>query len=219
MGENTAVSFPQGARHSTAQAVTSYLGPSGRLMGNPQSRGWLHQTIGQWLRVARRPDEIARVMRVWREVHYLGRGQSDPIGIRQIRMHYYLDLPALRTAPEPWMPAAAVTIRYALRNGIPKTLGLKSSMQALEIARNFVADDIRAIRDFSPEVLREVVRRTREGSEWSSNLRGRVQWRPEWLLSFSDPGVGHDGGLYRGAGAAYLGRRVNGKDCWGWPLT
>uniref|UniRef100_UPI0035B5592C hypothetical protein n=1 Tax=Symbiobacterium terraclitae TaxID=557451 RepID=UPI0035B5592C len=85
----------EGARHSTALAETAYLGPAGRLMFNPLSRGEVHRVVRQYLRVARTPAEIRRVMRVWREIHYLGRGQSDPIGVRQIRRHYYLDLPAL----------------------------------------------------------------------------------------------------------------------------
>ncbi|MDP2663521.1 MAG: hypothetical protein Q8R28_22640 [Dehalococcoidia bacterium] len=214
---------PQGARHSTTAQMTSYLGPSGRLMGNTQSRGWVHQTVRQWLRVARRPEEIARVMRVWRQIHYLAKPERgnhhDPIGRETIRLHYCLNMPALRVPPAPWFPAAAITIRYCLPGGIPAPLGLESPLQALEIARNFVADDVREIRDMSPEILREVVRRIRAGDDWASVVKGRVLWKPQWLLSFSDPGVGHDGGLYRGAGAEYLGARSGGKDVWGWPLT
>lgn len=215
--------LPEGARHSTSLVPTSYLGPVGRLMGNPQSRGWVHQTVRQWLRVARTPAEIRRVMDVWRQVHYLGRPDRgphwDPIGRKQLRLHYYLDLPALRPEPTVWYPAAALTVRFALRNGIPDSLGLSSSLQALEIARNFAADDIRSIRDLSPEILREVVRRLRAGTDWQEMINGRVLWQPQWLLSFSDPAVGHDGGLYQGAGAVYLGTRAQGKQVWGWPLT
>lgn len=218
-----ALPAPNSARHSTTSAATAYLGESGRLMGNPQSRGWVHSTIRQWLRVARKPDEISRVMRVWREIHYLAKPAKgkhhDPIGRESIRIHYYLDMPALRVPPSSWYPAAAITIRYCLPGGVPKELGLESPMQALEIARSFVADDIRTIRDFSPEVLREVVRRIRTGADWQSVVKGRVLWKPQWLLTFSDPAVGHDGGLYRGAGAQYLGARPGGKEVWGWPLT
>lgn len=220
----TARQVPEGARHSTTSQVTSYLGETGRLMGNPQSRGWVHQTVHQWLRVARTSQEIARVMRVWRQIHYLAKPAKgphhDPIGRESIRLHYFLDLPALRAVPEPWIPAAAITVRFCLPGGIPKELGLESPLQVLEIARNFVADDLRlSVRDLSPEILREVVRRTRVGSDWAGIVKGRVLWQPQWLLTFSDPGVGHDGGLYRGAGAVHLGERTQGKHVWGWPLT
>lgn len=210
---------PSGARVSTTHAEANYLGAWGRVMGSPQSRGWVRNTVRQELKVARTAAEVRRVMRVWREIHYLGRGQSDPIGIKQIRLSYYLDLPALRAQPIPWFPAAAVTVRFALRNGIPQSLGLESTLQALEIARNFTADDLRtSINDFSPSVLREVVRRLRQGTDWAETVRGRVLWQPRWLLSFSDPRAGHDGGLYRGAGAVFLGERTQGKHVWGWRL-
>jgi hypothetical protein len=162
-------------------------------------------------------------MDVWRTIHYLAKPERgpkyNPIGQMCIRIHYYLDLPALRAEPTPWYPAASVTVRYALPGGVPKVLGLESPLQALEIARNFVADDIRLIRDMSPTILREVVRRIKEGSDWASVVKGRVLWEPQWLLSFSDPAVGHDGGLYLGAGADYLGTLPSGKEVWGWPLT
>lgn len=215
------MSPPHGARHSTSLVATAYLSQTGRLMFNPQSRGQVHQVVRQWLRVARTAEERARVMRVWREVHYLGRGQADPIGVRQIRLSYYLDLPALRPAPISWYPAAAVTIRFCLPNGVPRELGLESPLQALEIARNYLADDLRypAVPDLAPEILREVVRRTREGTDWADLVNGRVKRRPRWLLTFSDPAQGHDGGLYQGAGAVYLGRRAQGKEVWGWALS
>lgn len=218
---------PQGARHSTTLVATSYLGESGRLAFNPRSRGEVHQTVRQWLRVARKPEEIARVMRLWRQVHYLARPDKgphwDPIGREQVRLHYFLDLPALRPTPVPWFPAASVTVRYcnALNGGLWQEMGMESPLQALEIARNFLCDDLRfpTVPDLAPEILREVVRRIRQGDEWAGVVAGRVKWQPQWLLTFSDPGVGHDGGLYRGAGAMHLGTRVQGKELWGWPLT
>ncbi|WP_374712271.1 hypothetical protein, partial [Symbiobacterium terraclitae] len=96
-----------------------------------------------------------------------------------------------------------------------------SPLEALEVARNFLADDLRwpAVPDLAPAILREVVRRMRQGDDWAEVVAERVKWRPRWLLSFSDPHVGHDGGLYRGAGALHLGRTTGGKEVWGWPLT
>lgn len=216
----------EGARHSTSPMPTTYLGESGRLAGRPESRSWVHATVRQWLRVARTPGEIRRVMQVWRKVHYLGRPDKgphyDPIGREQVRIHYYLDLPALRPAPVAWYPAAAVTVRYcsAVNSGPWQELGLESPLQALEIARNYLADDLRypAAPDLAPTILREVVRRIRQGDDWSGVVQGRVLWQPRWLLTFSDPSVGHDGGLYRGAGAVHLGSRKQGCDVWGWPL-
>lgn len=211
---------PSGARHSTALIPTAYLGGTGRLMFNPQSRGQVHQVVRQWLRVARTAAERARVLDVWRHIHYLGRGGGSVFPPKTIRLSYYLDLPALRPAPAPWYPAAAVTIRYALPAGIPTDLGLESPLQALEVCRNFLADDLRypAVPDLAPEILREVVRRTRKGDDWAELVNGRVKWRPRWLITFSDPAAGHDGGLYRGAGADYLGQRSGGKEVWGWSL-
>ncbi len=83
-----------------------------------------------------------------------------------------------------------------------------------------MADDLRYphVVDLGPEILREVVRRMRQGDDWAEVVAGRVQWRPRWLLSFSDPAVGHDGGLYRGAGARCLGETAGGKGVWGWEL-
>lgn len=211
----------EGARHSTALAETAYLGGTGRLMFDPHSRGQVHRVVRQWLRVARTPAEKRRVMDVWRHIHYLGRGGGNVFPPRTIRLSYYLDLPALRPVPHPWYPAAAVTIRFALPGGVPADLGLKSPLEALEIARCFVADDLRYphVVDLGPEILREVVRRMRQGDDWAEVVAGRVKWHPQWLLSFSDPDVGHDGGLYRGAGAQYLGRLPGGKEVWGWPIT
>lgn len=208
------------ARHSTALMQTSYLGPNGQLLFDPHSRGEVRKVVRQYLRVAKTTEEKRRVMRVWREIHYLGRNQVDPIGARQIRLHYYLDLPVLRSTPEPWYPAAAVTIRFALPLGVPKELGLESPLEALEIARNFLADDLRypTVPDLAPAILREVVRRMRWGSDWAETVANRVRRQPKWLLSFSDPSVGHDGGLYQGAGAMYLGKTVGGKSVWGWKL-
>jgi len=220
--------LPRDARHSTVKAEALYLGGWGRLAGNPLSRSWVRRTARQGLRVAHTRAERRRVMEVWRRVHYLGdparadrQPNWSPIGCRCIRMSYYMDLPCLRPEPQPWIPAACVTIRYALPGGVPAHLGLSSPLEALEIARSFVADDLRwpVVRDLSPAVLREVVRRMRDGGDWAQTVAGRVKWRPRWLLSYADPGVGHDGGLYRGAGAEYLGESVGGKLLFGWSLT
>lgn len=210
----------QGARHSTTLMTTAYLGPTGRLAFNTRSRSEVRRVIRQWLRVARTPAERRRVLDVWRHVHYLGRGGGSVFPPRTIRLSYFLDLPALRPAPHPWYPAAAATLRFALPGGVPAHLGLESPMQTVELARFFVCDDLRypTVPDLAPAVLREVVRRMREGTDWAEVVRGRVKWKPLWLLSFSDPNVGHDGGLYKGAGAEYLGQLPGGKDVWGWPL-
>jgi len=219
------VTVPQprwdGARHSTSQMPTAYLCGMGRLAFDPKNRSEMRRVVRQWLRVARTPAEKRRVMDVWRYIHYLGKGGGAVFPPRTIRLSYYLDLPALRPVPHPWYPAACVTIRFALPGGIPPELGLDSPMEALEIARNFLADDLRwpAVPDLAPEILREVVRRMRVGTDWAEVVAGRVLWKPRWLLSFSDPAVGHDGGLYRGAGALYLGTTVGGKEVWGWPLS
>src|SRR5690606_25346228 len=98
------LAIPRSARISTTTTASHYLGEGGHLLGQPQSRAWVRRTVRNWLRVARTAEEKSRVMRVWREIHYLGRGQADPIGIRQIRISYYLDLPCLRPGPEPWIP-------------------------------------------------------------------------------------------------------------------
>lgn len=185
----------QGARHSTSLMPTAYLGPAGRLAFNVHSRSELRRTIRQWLRVARTPAERSRVLDVWRYVHYLGRGRGSVFPPRTIRLSYFLDLPALRPSPHPWYPAAAATLRFALPGGVPAHLWLESPLQAVEVARFFVCDDLRypVVSDLAPAILREVVRRMREGTDWAEVVAGRVKWQPKWLLSFSDPAVGHDG--------------------------
>ena len=193
-------SRPRSARHSTTTAVHRYLGDNGVLLGEPRSRAWVRRAVRQGLRVARSAAEIRRVMDVWRHVHYLGKGGGSVFPPKTIRLHYFLDLPCLRAAPEPWIPAACVTVRYCLPGGIPASLRLESPLQALEIARSFVADDLRYPRSltYSPAILREVVTRLRQGTDWQRVVAGRVQWKPLWLLTYADPGVGHDGGVYRG---------------------
>lgn len=211
------------SRVSTSLMATPYLGACGRWMFSA-SRSEVHRQIRQGLRVADSDAERRRVTECWRRIHYLGDPDRaartphwDPIGQRVIRLAYYLDLPALRPHPVPWWPAAAVTVRYSLV-GAARKVGLASPLEALEIARVFVADDTRVLPDFTPELVREVVRRTRAQADWQATVAGRVKWQPKWLLSMSDPAQGHDGGLYRGAGAAYLGRLRQGKDLWGWRL-
>jgi hypothetical protein len=38
------------------------------------------------------------------------------------------------------------------------------------------------------------------------------------LITYADPGQGHDGGLYRGAGGRFVGACRNGKLAFAWAL-
>lgn len=55
--------------------------------------------------------------------------------------------------------------------------------------------------------------------EWNSRqLTSGLTASARVLLTYADAGVGHDGGLYLGAGALPVGRTVNGKLAFAWAL-
>lgn len=52
-------------------------------------------------------------------------------------------------------------------------------------------------------------RKCRPGGLWAA---------PRLLVAYADPAVGHDGGLYRGAGAAFCGPGAQGRLLFAWAL-
>lgn len=211
---------PQDARVSTTKMSTSYFG-TGMVWGRPDNRTWVRAAIRDHLRVAQSREERHRVAYVWKHIHYLARGRY-PFRETTI-INYYLDLPGWRHTPhEANIPAACASLRYCVL-GVPwREMGCEHPMDVMELARNFVADDVREIRDFSPAILREIVRRMQRMDDWNWNnarLQNPVRTPPRWLVTYSDPAVGHDGGLYRGAGAQFICESVGGKHLWGWRLS
>ncbi len=220
----------KGSRVNTARSISSYLGPNGILLGKPRSRGWVRSAVRDYLQVARTEDQIFRCNYVWRYLHYIKprKPGKNPFPPNTVRMHYILHLPALRSVDPPY-PAAAVMVRFALKSSIPADLPYDHPYEVLEIGRNWVADDLRypTITDLTPAILREITRRV--FWDWSNHIeavnakygpvRGtNIRARPRWLLAITDPSVGHDGGLYRGAGFDRLAELPCGKLVFGQPV-
>lgn len=224
MSEPLRIWTPEGARVSTTAMQTSYYG-TGVAWGNTRSRSWVRNTIREHLRVAESREDRHRVMDVWKRHHYLADGRS-PFKPKTTHISYILDMPGWVMSDPPGIPSACASLIYCKPGGIRPLLGrlgCTTTMQVMELVRNFVADDVREIPDFSPRVLREIVRRMRQGDDWERNNARlenscRSDCRPRWLITYADPAVGHDGGLYRGAGAEEIGESASGKLLFGWPL-
>ena len=99
----------------------------------------------------------------------------------------------------------------------------------LSFARSWRADDLgpKVAPDLMPEIVRRVVRGERGrgplrtlAEEWTARKcrDGGLRAAPRLLCTYADPGVGHDGALYRAAGAAACGPGVGGKLLFAWAL-
>jgi hypothetical protein len=81
----------------------------------------------------------------------------------------------------------------------------------LTMTRCWRADDCTPDRtpDLMPLVLRKVVRRL--AADWTARKCQCLRAKPRVLIAHADPGQGHDGKLYIGAGAVALGPCASGK--------
>jgi hypothetical protein len=113
--------------------------------------------------------------------------------------------------------AAAVVVALLPSNlgGILQALDVHTC-SVLTLARSWRADDLgpETAPDLMCETLRRVVKRV--AVDWEQRKSANLQAKPRLLVTYADPGVKHDGGLYRGAGATPLGGRD--KQMFAWAL-
>lgn len=192
------------------------------LGARPGSRAWVHSALR--LRVAESTKDRALVADVVKRRHYLGRWPARP---RTLILSYLADLAGIAPGPA----GAAGLVMVALLPGqfhVVKALDLHPC-SVLSFARSWRADDLgpKVAPDLMPEIVRRVVRGERGrgpmrslAEEWTARKcrAGGLRAAPRLLCTYADPGVGHDGALYRAAGAAGCGPGVGGKLLFAWAL-
>lgn len=171
----------------------------------PGSRSWVRSALQ--LRIAQSTPDRAEVADIVRRRHYLRRWPARP---RTLLLAYLGSLGGEGAAS--MVQVALLPSRWG---GLLEALDLHQC-SVLTLARSWRADDLgpQVAPDLMCETLRQVVRRL--AADWEQHKCTRLQARPRLLATWSDPGVGHDGGLYRGAGAVALGGAT--KQLWAWAL-
>jgi hypothetical protein len=184
----------------------------------PGKRAWVHQALR--LTVAVERDDVALVNRIWKERHYLGRSPTPPKVKRmsylgQLHGHGHDAAVAVTVA---LLPSASLPMQRLQASGI-------HACSVIELVRCWRADDLgpKIAPDLMPFALRRIVNGGNGvrslAEEWTDRkVGGTLEALPRVLLTYADPALGHDGGLYRGAGAVCLGRTANGKLAFAWAL-
>lgn len=212
---------PEVSRRDTVRARSVYLEQL-PISAQPGSRAWVRQTLA--LRVVERKADVALVNDIWMNRHYLG---CQPAGPRMKRMSILGDLAGV--VPGPAGCAVAVTVALqptksrvfqALRAGLEL-----HPCNVIELTRCWRSDDLGPdiVPDLMPFVLRRIVKGGNGlrplAEEWNARkLTGGLSAPARLLLTYADGEVGHDGGLYLGAGAVPVGRTQNGKLAFAWAL-
>lgn len=208
------------SREDTTWIKAAYLAQL-PLDARPGSRAWIRQSLR--LRVAESTSDRRLVADVVRRRHYL---QRWPVPPKTLILSYLADLAGVEAGPA---GAAGMVMIASLagRYHALKALDVHPC-SALTLVRNYRADDMgpETAPDFMPQILRRVVKGcARSGlrplaEEWTTRKcrADGLYAAPRLLLTYADPSVGHDGGLYRGAGARYLGAGVGGRMLFAWSL-
>lgn len=165
-----------------------------------------------------RPGPRAQLVR---EAHYLRRWPVPP---RTLILSYLAEL------GQGTGPAALAMIALLPGGGqihVAQALEVHPC-SVLQLVRNWRADDLgpSVAPDLMPAVLRRVVGGCARSkllplaAEWTSRKcrPGGLWAAPRLLVSYADPDVGHDGGLYRGAGARFCGPGRGGRLLFAWAL-
>ncbi len=175
---------------------------------HPGRRSWVHSAL--YLRIAESRRDRGLVAEIVRQRHYAA---SWPCRPRTLILSYLADL---------GNGAAAGMVMVALLPGqyhVTRALALKQ-YEVLTLVRMWRADDLnpRIAPDFTPEMVRRVVKRVR--ADWCARkLRPNgLRAHPKLLATYADPAVGHDGAVYLGAGATDCGMAASGKRLFAWAL-
>lgn len=182
-------------------------------------RGWVHRAMG--LRVAESRADRALVADIVRNRHGLGRWPAPP---RTLILSYLASLRGIDGDAAGCVVVALLPGQYHCT----KALGLQQ-YEVLTLARMWRADDLtpRVAPDFTPEVLRRIVRGERSRGpllgvreEWIARKcrADGLRAAPRLLATYADPAQGHDGATYLAAGATACGAGTGGKLLFAWPL-
>jgi hypothetical protein len=187
----------------------------------PGRRGWIHRAMR--LQVAESRAQRALVAEIVKRRHGLGCWPARP---RTLILSYLATLEGVAG------PAGAGgCVLVALLPGqyhVTRALGLHQC-EVLTLARMWRADDLTpsVAPDFTPEVLRRIVRGERSRGpllgireEWIARKcrEGGLRAAPRLLATYADPAQGHDGATYRAAGALPCGPGAGGKLLFAWGL-
>lgn len=209
------------SREDTTRIKASYLAQL-PLDARPGSRAWVRQSLR--LRVAESTPDRRLVADVVRRRHYL---QRWPVPPKTLILSYLATLAGVEAGPAGTGGMVMIALLAGQYHAL-KALDVHPC-SALQLVRNYRADDMGpdVAPDFMPQILRRVVSGCRRSGlrplaeEWTTRKcrADGLYAAPRLLLTYADPGVGHDGGLYRGAGARYLGAGAQGRLLFGWPLV
>lgn len=189
----------------------------------PMTRGQVHRRLS--LRVAEVSRDITLVNRVWMERHYLRR---RPVPPRVKVLHIVGDVSGV----DPGAAGCSVAVTVALLSGTASRVhrSLCAALElhpcnVIELARSWRSDALtpEVAPDLMPFALRRIVKGGNGlkplAEEWNTRrLNAGLSAPARVLLTYADGSVGHDGGLYLGAGAVAVGRTANGKRAFAWAL-
>ena len=209
------------SRRDTTHARVRYLEQM-PIMARPGSRAWVRQSLA--LRVVESRADVSMVNDIWLRRHYLAR---TPTGVRVKRLSIVGDLAGVTGS----QAGCAVAVTVALQPSNSRVFqSLRAGLElhpcnVLELVRCWRADDLtpELVPDLMPYTLRRVVGGGNGvrglGDEWNARkLTGGLEAPARLVLTYADGGMGHDGGLYKGAGGVYVGKTVNGKIAYAWAL-
>jgi hypothetical protein len=190
---------------------------------SPMTRGQVHRRLA--LRVAEGRSDISMINRVWVERHYLRR---RPVPPRVKVLHIIGDVAGVDAGSAGCSVAVTVALLSGTASRVHRSLCAALDLHpcnVIELARSWRSDSLTP--DVAPDMMPFALRRIVKGGnglkplaeEWNSRrLNAGLTAPARVLLTYADGSVGHDGGLYLGAGAVPVGRTVNGKLAFAWAL-
>ena len=204
------------SRRDTSLVKIAYL--AHQLPIRPLSpRSWVRQ--GLRLRIAEKRRDCDLAAEIIRHRHYLGRWPVPP---KTLMLSCLASLPG----GDPQDAAGLCTV--ALLPGqyhVLRALDV-DPLSAWSLVRCWRADDLgpAVAPDLMPLILRRLVKGCLRsglrplGEELAQRKLGTLRAPPRLLLTYADPAMGHDGALYRSAGARFCGPGAGGKLLFSWAL-